>query len=263
MSTAITDHGERIAYDRHGSGTPLVLLPGFQSWRLSWEAYGYIDALGTAFDVICIDPMGHYESDAPHDPAAYSCDRMVAHLDAVLDDCHLEAAHLWGFSRGGMLAALYGRHRTERVLSVVMGAAPYGRCAVPLSAQMVVGERFLARRATGRGTGPRTPSPCHPNCVHGSSAPPTRRRVLRSSRQTSPHRRSSTTSRRPRWPCRASRTSVVARCSRRGWRQTSLDLACRTTAVLGLGTPRRWRMPRVWWRSCSRSWKPTRRKDDR
>ena len=55
----------------------------------------------------------------------------------------IEAAHVWGFSRGGMLAALYGRRRPERVLSVVMGGAPYGRCAVPLSSQMLVGEPLL------------------------------------------------------------------------------------------------------------------------
>ena len=61
----------------------------------------------------------------------------------MFDACAIDAAHVWGFSRGGMLAALYGRHRPERVLSVVMGAAPYGRSAVPLSHQMAVAEPAL------------------------------------------------------------------------------------------------------------------------
>ncbi len=72
--------------------------------------------------MIAVDPLGHGASDRPHASDAYLPSGVTADLVAVLDAEDVPRATVWGYSRGGWLAAnLAGRH-PERVERLVIGA---------------------------------------------------------------------------------------------------------------------------------------------
>ena len=97
--------GFRVAYDVTGSGPAVTLLSGFMMDRDTWRAAGYVAQLASRFTVVSVDPLGHGESDRPHDPAAYADDRLVEHVVAVLDAEDIASTMIWGFSRGAGIAA--------------------------------------------------------------------------------------------------------------------------------------------------------------
>jgi pimeloyl-ACP methyl ester carboxylesterase len=119
---AATPSGLRIAYDVQGTGPALVLICGILMNRARWQATGYVERLTERFTVITIDPLGHGESDKPHDPAHYRANQLVAHTVAVLDAEGIDSAGLWGFSRGGFIAALTAWAVPERVNRLVLGS---------------------------------------------------------------------------------------------------------------------------------------------
>lgn len=91
-----------LAFDRTGTGPPLVLLHGVGHRRQAWEAV--VDLLAPHRDLIMPDLPGHGES-----PPLQSDGRPVAQvlLQAVtglLDELGLERPHVAGNSLGGRLA---------------------------------------------------------------------------------------------------------------------------------------------------------------
>lgn len=114
-----------IAFSDHGSGQPLVLLPGFQSNAGRWQQFGYHDALPDR-RIIAVDPLGHGESSRSTEASDYTSDRVVAHVVGVLDELNLERAAIMGFSRGGAIAALCCKLAPERCSAAVIGASPFG-----------------------------------------------------------------------------------------------------------------------------------------
>src|SRR3954452_16719490 len=60
----VTPTGARLAYDRTGSGEPLVLLHGQGFSRRSWDPI--VDTLAADRDVIAVDLPGH--GDSPRQP---------------------------------------------------------------------------------------------------------------------------------------------------------------------------------------------------
>jgi pimeloyl-ACP methyl ester carboxylesterase len=119
---AATPAGPLIAYDLQGTGPALVLICGILMNRARWHATGYVERLVDRFTVITMDPLGHGESDKPHDPAHYRADQLAAHTVAVLDAEGVDSAGLWGFSRGGFIAALTAWAVPERVDRLVLGS---------------------------------------------------------------------------------------------------------------------------------------------
>ena len=53
----------RIAWERHGSGEPLLLIHGLGYARWGWEPV--VEPLARSFDVILFDNRGIGESDVP------------------------------------------------------------------------------------------------------------------------------------------------------------------------------------------------------
>ena len=140
---AATSEGT-IAFSVHGDGEPLVLLPGFQSDRTGWRAPNDYLALLDGFQVINVDPLGHGKSAMSHDEADYAADRVVAHVVAVLDEVGVDRAHVWGFSRGGLIAALCAEIAPERCRSAVLGASPVGAAFEATMRALAAGEAPLA-----------------------------------------------------------------------------------------------------------------------
>lgn len=109
--------GARLAVHRLGEGRPVVLLHGlFSSAEVNWIKYGTATQLVEAgFEAIMPDLRAHGQSDAPHDPAAYPEDVLVADAVALVAALGLEDYDLAGFSLGartavrGVLAGLSPR----------------------------------------------------------------------------------------------------------------------------------------------------------
>jgi pimeloyl-ACP methyl ester carboxylesterase len=150
-----------LAYQRSGSGPPLVLLHGVGHRRQAWEPV--IGPLAAHRTVIAVDLPGHGESPplAPG-PGESAVGAMAAAVLEFLDDLGLDRPHLAGNSLGGalaLLAAARGRAAT------VTAASPAGFWsarwqypwvkAVFLSAQLSgaavrSGVPLLARSVAGR-----------------------------------------------------------------------------------------------------------------
>src|SRR5215831_18242533 len=90
-----------LAYERHGSGPPLVLLHGVGHRRQAWEAV--LDRLTPHRDVIVLDLPGHGESPLLEQGLPI-VDALLGPVRALLDDLGVEHPHMAGNSLGGRLA---------------------------------------------------------------------------------------------------------------------------------------------------------------
>jgi pimeloyl-ACP methyl ester carboxylesterase len=129
----VTHDGIRLHYEVEGSGAPLVLLHGALVGLEMWRELGFTAALRDEHRLILIDARGHGQSDAPHDRAHYTPDRMVGDVMAVLDALEITAAHLLGASMGAAIGFEVARRAPQRLASLVL--LGYGRCGPPTAAE--------------------------------------------------------------------------------------------------------------------------------
>lgn len=127
----ISPDGLRIAtYSAGAESAPTVLaVHGFaSSAAMNWYATGWVRELTRAgYRVLSIDQRGHGRSDKPREPDAYSMQRLVADVHAVLDAYLVSEVGLVGYSLGarvGWHASLGSEHRITRA---VLGGIPDGR----------------------------------------------------------------------------------------------------------------------------------------
>jgi 3-oxoadipate enol-lactonase len=124
----------RIAWERRGSGEPLLLVHGLGYARWGWEPV--LEPLARSFDVILFDNRGIGESDVP--PGPYTVAELAADAAQVLDETGIERAHVLGTSLGGMVAqelALTAPERVDRL--VLVCTTPGGPEAFPMPARTV------------------------------------------------------------------------------------------------------------------------------
>ena len=134
----------RIAWERHGSGQPLLLIHGLGYARWGWEPV--VEPLARSFDVILFDNRGIGESDAP--PGPYTAAGLAADAAQVLDEAGVERAHVLGTSLGGMVAQELALAAPERVDRLVLACTtPGGPESFPMPEQTV---KLLTSGATLR-----------------------------------------------------------------------------------------------------------------
>jgi pimeloyl-ACP methyl ester carboxylesterase len=107
-----------LAYERHGSGPPLVLLHGVGHRRQAWGAV--VDRLTPHRDVVLVDLPGHGDSPPLKLAGRPVLDALLTEVIGFLDEVGLERPHLAGNSLGGRLAleaAVAGRAATVTALS--------------------------------------------------------------------------------------------------------------------------------------------------
>ena len=121
MAEAIS-RGHRIYYETLGFGPPLVLIPGLLMTTKRWELAGY-PVLASRFQLITLDTLGHGRSDKPQDAASYDRHGVAADVIAVMDAVGVQQAHVWGYSRGGGIAANVATLYPDRVRSLIMGGS--------------------------------------------------------------------------------------------------------------------------------------------
>lgn len=101
MPTTRSPDGTRIYFKEVGSGPILVLLHGFLGNGADWQRCGYLEALKGRFRLLIMDARGHGKSGKPHEPEAYSTERRVEDVMAVVESAGGGPAAFWGYSMGG------------------------------------------------------------------------------------------------------------------------------------------------------------------
>ena len=130
----------KIAWERQGSGEPLLLIQGLGYARWGWEPVAR--PLARSFEVLLFDNRGIGESDAPQGP--YSVAEMAGDAVQVLDEAGVEQAHVVGTSLGGMIAQELALEHPERVGKLVLACTtPGGPRAYPMPQPTV--DLMLAR----------------------------------------------------------------------------------------------------------------------
>jgi len=121
MDTVVVG-GLDIAFERRGTGAPLVLLHGFVGHSREWRRQ--IDDLSDEFTVVAWDAPGAGRSSDP--PVSFRLADYADCLAAFIDALGLARPHVAGLSFGGALALeLYRRHPTIPT-SLVLASAYAG-----------------------------------------------------------------------------------------------------------------------------------------
>lgn len=110
-------NGIDLYYEEHGTGAPLVLVPGLGGTVESWQAQ--IRHFRQRYRVIVLDNRGSGRSSMP--PGPYTMDEMAADLAGLLDALNVtEPVRLVGASMGGVLVQCFIRNYPERVAQLVL-----------------------------------------------------------------------------------------------------------------------------------------------
>jgi pimeloyl-ACP methyl ester carboxylesterase len=112
--------GFRLAYDRLGSGPPVVLLHGWPGDRTDYRELAPL--LAAEADVVVPDLRGFGESDKHLEPPAeaYSGDAQARSVAGLIEELGLERPLLVGYDIGSRLAQTLARVRPELVSSIVI-----------------------------------------------------------------------------------------------------------------------------------------------
>jgi pimeloyl-ACP methyl ester carboxylesterase len=128
--------GFRVAYERAGSGPPVVLLHGWPGDRTDYEAL--VPLLADRAEVIVPDLRGFGESDKhPEPPAeAYSALAQARSVVGLIEELGLERPVIAGYDVGSRIAQAIARDTPEAVRALVVSPPLPG-----------AGERVLAAEA--------------------------------------------------------------------------------------------------------------------
>lgn len=107
----------RIAYERVGSGEPVVLVHGITTYSFIWQSV--IPYIETAHDVVALDLLGCGNSDMPLD-VSYSIQDHADRLHSFVQELGLERLHLVGHDLGGGVAQIFAVHHPEMLSSLTL-----------------------------------------------------------------------------------------------------------------------------------------------
>lgn len=118
MPHVTTRDGVRLVYSDHGSGRPLVLVPGWSQTAQQFAAQ--IEGLADRYRVIAVDMRGHGASDKP--AFGYKIQRLAHDLKNLLDTLELNDAAVAGHSMGSSVLwcfwDLFGKDRIETAIFI-------------------------------------------------------------------------------------------------------------------------------------------------
>lgn len=126
MSHFETADGLSLYAETHGEGAPIVFSCAFSTTHENWRPQ-VAPLVAAGHRVILWDFRGHGLSDAPHDPAAYTMDKVVDDLGRLLDwGAGGRPAILAGLSFGGLASLHYSAKHLDRVRGLVLVATGPG-----------------------------------------------------------------------------------------------------------------------------------------
>lgn len=120
MPKVVSKDGTSIAFDRSGTGPPLILVDGALCYRAFGPAESMVPLLAPHFTVFTYDRRGRGESG---DRKPYAVEREVEDLDALIKEAG-GAAYVSGVSSGAGLA-LEAANRGLAIKKLAVYEAPY------------------------------------------------------------------------------------------------------------------------------------------
>jgi pimeloyl-ACP methyl ester carboxylesterase len=118
----VDNKGVRIRYRVYGKGEPLVLLHGWPSEGIFWDAFGYVTPLSKDYQLIVPDLRGYGRSDNPAD-GDYSDRAYASDIRACMDDMGVKSAHVFDYWMSGYELAAGSPERVRSL--VILGNHPY------------------------------------------------------------------------------------------------------------------------------------------
>ncbi|WP_299536983.1 alpha/beta fold hydrolase [uncultured Streptomyces sp.] len=113
-------HTVNLAYERTGSGAPLLLLHGIGHHHQAWDPVRHV--LAAERDVIAVDLPGFGTSPALPSEFTYDAVTVASVLDAFCRSLGIERPHVAGNSLGGLLALELGRRGRARSVTALSPA---------------------------------------------------------------------------------------------------------------------------------------------
>ncbi len=111
--------GAELYYETHGSGRPVVLVPGLGGVATFWARH--LPALTPHFQVVMYDHRGCGRSS--HDRVTpYSVDRMAHDVLALMDHLGIAHTHFIGHSTGGAIGQVLALDHPERIDRLFLSA---------------------------------------------------------------------------------------------------------------------------------------------
>ncbi len=116
----------KLFYETHGTGKPLILIPGFSSGAWNW--FWQIDDLSKNFQIITFDPrgIGQSKTENPTDLTKLSMQTFVADVLLILDNLKIEKASVLGASFGGFVAQEFAIKFPERLNKLILACTSAG-----------------------------------------------------------------------------------------------------------------------------------------
>ena len=118
-------NGIRVAYDRTGTGYPLLALHGFPRNRKVWSTLTPL--LASRFTFIAPDRRGYGDTDRPQDPGSYRNAEMTRDAIGLMDQLGFAQFVVVGHDKGAPTAQRVAIDAPDRVRGlVILDAAPAG-----------------------------------------------------------------------------------------------------------------------------------------
>jgi 3-oxoadipate enol-lactonase len=112
----------KLFYEVHGSGDPLVLIPGLGSDTRLFSTV--VPRLADRHRVVVIDPRGGGQSDKPAGP--YSIGQMTDDVAGLMGALGITRTHVMGYSMGGKIALQLAADHPDLVDHLILTAASAG-----------------------------------------------------------------------------------------------------------------------------------------
>jgi pimeloyl-ACP methyl ester carboxylesterase len=123
LPTVISRDGTKIAYDKRGSGPPVILVNGALSDRAASSALAGL--MATSFTAYSYDRRGRGDSG---DTPPYALEREIEDLEALIEQAG-GSAYLVGFSSGAALALQTASALGSKITKLAIYEAPYDDAA--------------------------------------------------------------------------------------------------------------------------------------
>lgn len=115
----------RLAYDRKGSGEPVVLIHGIGHRRQAWDPV--VNQLAERYDVITVDLAGFGGSPSYPKHASYDMDTACENLADNFAEWGIERPHVVGNSLGGAISLELGARGIASSVTALSPAGFFGR----------------------------------------------------------------------------------------------------------------------------------------
>ncbi len=117
MPAATVNGGISLHYEEHGSGPPIVWIPGTGNSGRVWERY-QLPAFTDSYRCITVDNRGSGQSDSPEEP--YTVTVMARDIEDLVRQLELQGAHFVGFSLGSVIIQELAISAPELIGSAVL-----------------------------------------------------------------------------------------------------------------------------------------------